>query len=314
MIRVSIIVPIFLGEKYIQPLIDEIEVLRIAWDRETVPMVLHQLIFVDDDARDNSASLLELVSRDRPWIKVLTLSRNYGQHAATMAGIVESSGDWVVTLDEDLQHPPARISDLLRKAAESSSDLVYAVPVSAIHAAAIRDMSSRLYKMLMHWMTGDANIKKLNSFRLIRGSIARDAAALGGHDTYYDIALSWYTTRISHVSMQLQDNRYIETGKSGYNIKSLVSHARRMLVSSQLKFLRFGIFTGATVLAMSLAAIVAIVLLRLVLPEFIDAQGWTSLFVAVIFFGGINLMMLGIIHLQVLPKWGGFRELLWLEG
>ena len=73
----------------------------------------------------------------------MTLSRNFGQHPATVAGVLHSSGDWIATLDEDGQHPPAQLVTLLVHAAESHADLVYAEPVSGVHDSRVRDAISR---------------------------------------------------------------------------------------------------------------------------------------------------------------------------
>src|SRR5882672_7517570 len=102
---------------------------------------------------------------------------------ATIAGILHTSGDWVVTLDEDLQHSPARIEDLLRKAIIHRSDIVYANAETRVHQSHLRDVGSRLYKHVMKLMTGNPNVTAFNSFRLIRGDVARAASSTCGHDT-----------------------------------------------------------------------------------------------------------------------------------
>ncbi len=135
------------------------------------------------------------------------LSRNFGTHAATDAGILYSSGDWVVTLDEDLQHPPAAIPAMLRKAAETRCDIVYANPEGDVHERAWRDVSSRSYKRIIKWLT---------------------------------IALSWFTQRVEVVRMNLKDRRYIDTGTSGYTFPYAAVACTQLLISSQLKALRLG--------------------------------------------------------------------------
>jgi glycosyltransferase involved in cell wall biosynthesis len=256
---------------------------------------LEEAVFVDDSSVDDSSILLDRLQDEHDWVKVIHLSRNYGQHPATIAGILHSSGEWVVTLDEDLQHPPALIEELLAAVAAHGHDLVYAKPVGPVHGRANRDLTSRLYKRMMARLAGNPHIPEFNSFRLIRGSIARAAASVCGHETYLDMALSWFTTRIGALEMPLTDHRVISGGASGYSIRSLISHARRMAVSSPTKALRWGAAIG--LITMLVAAVYAsfIVIQKILAPEAIPITGWTSLFVSILFFGGIISFLIGAI-------------------
>ncbi len=295
MIAISVIVPVYAGEAYLERLAADIDVLRNLFKTTGSDISLHELIFVDDGARDKSPGILDKIAAAKSWVTVLHLSRNFGQHAATIAGILHSSGDWIVTLDEDLQHPPARIIDMLRKAAETNSDVIYAKPTGAVHQTLARDLSSRAYKRMMEWITGNPNLRRVNSFRLLRGSIGRGAAKVCQHDTYFDVTLSWFTDRVETVLMPLKDERYISTGQSGYRLRSLLSHGRRMIASSQLKILRLGVLFGLIVLGVSAASSVALVLIRLLMPELIAIQGWASQILVTTFFGGFCILLLGIL-------------------
>jgi len=180
-ITVSIVVPVFSGEAFLRDLTGEVERLRRRWIEAGSLLAVGELIFVDDAAIDRSPELLDQIAEEKSWVRVVHLSRNFGTHAATDAGILYSSGDWVVTLDEDLQHPPAAIPAMLRKAAETRCDIVYANPEGDVHERAWRDVSSRSYKRIIKWLT---------------------------------IALSWFTQRVEVVRMNLKDRRYIDTGTS----------------------------------------------------------------------------------------------------
>lgn len=295
MIAVSVVAPVYSGEKYLDRLVDEVDHLRNRFSVQESQVRIAELIFVDDGAVDGSAALIDRLSADSDWIKVLHLSRNFGQHAATIAGISNSSGDWIVTLDEDLQHPPERIVDLLRKAADTGCDIVYARASSAVHQTFVRDFSSRAYKRMMEWITGNPHLRAVSSFRLIRGSIARGAAEVCRHDTYFDVTLSWFSQRIQAVRMELKDDRYITSGQSGYRLRSLISHARRMLASSQLKVLRLGALFGAVVLAVSILGSLVVTAVKLFDPAAIEIQGWASQFMVTTFFGGLCVFLLGIL-------------------
>ncbi|MEL6482265.1 MAG: glycosyltransferase family 2 protein [Pseudomonadota bacterium] len=294
-VDLSVVVPVFSGEAYLERLVEAVEAVRDEWEREGAAVSVTELILVDDAAIDGSEAVIDRLAAEKPWVVALHLSRNYGQHAATIAGILHSSGDWIVTLDEDLQHPPERIEDLLEHAVTRHADVVYARPASAaVHGKAWRDGASRFFKRLMEWLTGNPTLRFVNSFRLLRGPIARATASVCSHSTYFDIALFWFTQRIGAVEMELKDERFMRTGKSGYNLKRLVSHAQRMLFSSQLRFLSLGLWVGVALSVISVLAGIFFLIVRLVSPETIGVQGWTSLFVAVTLSAGLLSVMVGL--------------------
>lgn len=294
MISVSVVVPVYSGEAYLRALAAQIGALRDRWGAGDAPVRLVELILVDDAARDGSPAIVDEIAASMPWVTVIHLSRNFGQHAATIAGILRSSGDWVATLDEDMQHPPERIESLLRRAVETGSDIVYASAGEAVHQKIVRDFGSRFYKRLIEVLTVNPNVRHFNSFRLLRGSIARAAAAAGRHDTYLDVSLSWFTRRVTTVTMILKDVRVIGGGGSGYRLSTLLSHARRMLMSSHVKYIRLGGLFGLAVLLMSGIAGLFLILQKLTFPSTAPVTGWTSMMLTTIFFGGVVAFLLGI--------------------
>lgn len=295
MISVSLVIPVYSGEDYLAALVDAIEAVRADWLKRDYPILLAEAIFVDDHSKDGSDKLLAALSHKHSWLTHLQLSRNFGQHPATIAGILHTSGDWVVSLDEDLQHHPGRIIDLLERAVTTQSDLVYAKPIGAVHGKRSRDSSSRLFKKLMVWLTGNPFINKANSFRLIRGEVARGAASACNYETYLDVALYWFTTSIEVMEMEMTDERFQQKGVSGYSFRSLISHARRMLVTSQIKLLRIGALLGVLAVAVTFGLALIIFIQKLVAPESVPVQGWTSTIISLYFFSGVILLMVSVL-------------------
>ena len=220
-ITVTIVVPVYSGAAYLARLVEEIEKASAGWKRQDSPLELVEVIMVDDGSSDGSAEIMDMLGEKYPLLSPIHLSRNFGQHPATLAGILHSSGDWVVTIDEDLQHPPSCIEDLFRVVSRNSDDVVYARPTGKVHESVFRDASSRIYKRIMEKVSGNPNIKNFNSFRLIRGPLARAAASVSGYDTYFDIALSWFTQRVGSLELDLKDERFISSGTSGYKLLKL---------------------------------------------------------------------------------------------
>ena len=294
-LRISTVTPVYAGAAYLEELILKIDEVRSLWETAGYPFQICESLFVNDNAIDNSAEVLEKMASRFPWVKVITNSRNFGQHPATIAGILHSAGDWIVTLDEDLQHDPGAIERILEIAILGKLDIVYARPADSVHQSRLRDWGSVYFKKALSTLTGNKSIPYFNSYRLIRGSIARSAASVCSHETFFDIALSWFTNRIHSVMLEMKDLRFITTGSSGYNFSRLLSHARRMLVSSQTKILRLGALIGFCVMILDFLLGAWLFIQKITHPDDPTIRGWTSLFLAILFFGGVSLFMASVI-------------------
>lgn len=294
-VLLSTVTPVYRGSAFLEELVAALDRVREGLVKEDGCLSLAEAIFVDDGSQDGSGEILSRLQEYYPWVQIVTLGRSYGQHPATVAGILHSSGDWVATLDEDLQHPPDQLIPLLVRAVEARSDVIYARPLRGVHSSLFRDASSRLYKRLVGWLTGNPRVAEFNSFRMLRGSVARAAAAVSTHETYFDIALGWFTNRVGSVPMELHDVRGDHAHHSGYSLGSLVAHARRLLISSDVKLLRAGATVGLGALLTSFFASLYALGLWVVQPELSQiARGWASLFLAVVFFGGLTALLGGI--------------------
>lgn len=293
-VLVSLVVPVYSGGSYLSRLLASIARVREIWEKDAAPLHLEEVIFVVDDAIDDSVQVLADLSNGCTWMRVLHLSRNFGQHPATIAGILHTCGDWVVTLDEDLQHPPEYIAPMLNVAVSRQLDIVYAHAADGVHESALRDLGSRSMKFLTGVLAGDMTVTKFSSFRVIRGSIARAASCVCGHETYFDIALSWFSCRMDVLVLQIKDQRFIESKKSGYSLRKLLSHARRLVMSTRVKALRIGGYLGFAAMLFGFTFAAYVALNEFFFPGAFAARGWSSLIVSNMVFGGMTLFLLSV--------------------
>ena len=295
MIEISVVIPVYKGIDFIEDLIKRISEVRNSFDQHCGNILLSECVCVCDDTQDGSYEKLLDLQTIYPWLQTITLSKNCGQHAATAAGITYTSGDWVITLDEDLQHDPHYIPHLILQSAEQSSDIVYAKPSKEGPHSAFRNTSSKLAKRLIAYMSGIDASPHFNSFRAIRGSIARSAASSITQDTYFDIALSWYTSRVTYLSLQMRDERTASGRASSYTIKTLISHATRLAVSSDIKLMHFGTTSGFLGFASGTTALILLVSAKLMAPDWAsDARGWASTVATLLLFNGLIMLQCGI--------------------
>ncbi len=290
-LSLSFVVPVYHGEKHLPELVARQEAFRAHLESSGSSLRLIEVIFVCDEPIDGSAKLLASLARDRPWISVIHLAKNSGQHAATAAGMLHTSGDWVVTMDEDGQHDPFRVHALFEATLPRSFDICYAASTVATHSRWWRNASSRMAKRLTAWVVADPFVPMFNSFRLIRGEIARAAGALAGHDLYLDVALRWLTDRLSTAPIEMTDPRV----ESGYRLGSLLSHFRRLVMTYHPPFFRW-IPVGGFLFALGFALLgLTVAVQKVVAPDDIPVRGWASTFVLIACSAGASVFMFGLI-------------------
>ncbi len=190
------------------------------------------------------------------WVRPVWLSRNFGQHAASLAGIAASGGEWVVTMGEDGQHDPEHVAALLDAAMTEQADVVYAKPANEPPHGAVRNLASRSARWLVARMAKGARAADFSSYRLLLGEVARSVAAYAGPGIYLDVAISWVARRVASCPVEL---RAEGAGPSGYDLRGLLSHFWRLVLSSGTRPLRWVSALGAA--AVLLAPLIAIFLL-----------------------------------------------------
>jgi len=290
-IRVSLVIPVYCGEKSLPELIDEIAPLTI---RQTTPggnpFVISEVLLVHDCGPDRSDLTLEALSTQHSFVRPVWLSRNYGQHAATLAGMASATGDWVATIDEDGQQDPADIGRMLDAALAGSLQLVYAQPTNPPPHSWLRNTLSRTAKAITARLLSDRDIGRFNSFRLVDGEIARTLAAYCGNGVYLDVGLFWITARVGHAPVRLRNER---GRSSGYSYTRLVSHFWNLVLTTGTRPLRLITLMGfgSMVLAIAIAGYAVYGKLSGNVP----VQGWASLLIVVAFFSGCILTALGVI-------------------
>ena len=288
---VSIVIPVYRGEHTLPVLIRQIA--PMTQEQKTPngrPFAICEVVLAHDCGPDRSDQTLEALSEEYPFVRPLWLSRNFGQHAATLAGMASATGDWVVTIDEDGQQNPEAIGRLLDAALDSSLQLVYAQPINPPPHGWLRNILSRTAKSLSMTLLGNDALGRFNSFRLVDGEIARTLAAYCGNGVYLDVGLVWITGRIGHCSVQLRNEL---SRPSGYSYVKLLGHFWRLILTSGTRPLRLITILGFS--SMVLAFAIAAYALSGKYFGNLPVQGWASLVIVVAFFSGAILAALGVI-------------------
>ena len=288
---ISIVVPVYQGELTLEPLLAEIEPLTISQSTPGgVQFCVSEVMLVHDGAIDDSDAVMSSLAVRLPFVTPIWLSRNFGQHPATLAGMSSTNGDWVVTLDEDGQHDPRDIIQMLDVAVKNDAQLVYAQPTNAPPHGWVRNCFSALAKWFFKNILGHSHFGEFNSFRLIRGEIARGLAAYCGPGVYLDVALSWVVASGAQCPVLLRTER---RRSSSYSYRMLAHHFWHLILTSGTGPLRFVAFIG--IASVLLAAVVSAYAIWGRLTGLADVPGWASLVIVVSLFSGLTLFSLGVL-------------------
>lgn len=289
--RVSVVIPVYAGEHSLPDVLIELARLtRTQTTQDGHSFAVREVLLVHDCGPNRSDETLEALSAQYPFVQPVWLSKNYGQHAATLAGMASATGDWVVTMDEDGQQNPVDIASMLDCALASSLQLVYAQPSNAPPHGFVRNTLSITAKAISSRILGNRSIGRFNSFRLVDGEIARTLAAYCGNGVYLDVGLFWIAGRIGHCPVMLRP----EAGRpSSYSYLKLIGHFWRLILTTGTRPLRLITIMGFA--SIVLAFLVAAYVLHAKFYGQVPVQGWASLLIVVAFFSGGILASLGVI-------------------
>lgn len=288
----SVVVPVYNGQETLRQLVDEISVLMTKQRTDLgLEYFVESVVLVWDHGQDNSDQLIRELASTHDRVRPVWLSRNFGQHPATCAGILATGSDWIVTLDEDGQHDPAHIAAMLDQAYASRSLLVYANPSNEPPHGAVRNAASKVAKRILRWLMGSAAVDvDFHSFRLISGGVGRVMAASIGPGVFLDVALAWVVPTVTKVDLPMRTEGRPATS---YTLRRLASHFWRLVLSSGTKPLRV-IAAMGTVSAL-LGFVLGVFFVAKKLFGDVPVQGWTTAVVGGLLGGGLILLALGII-------------------
>ncbi|KRC61983.1 mannosyltransferase [Agromyces sp. Root81] len=287
----SIVVPVYQGEATLPRLLEEIEPLtHVGSTPDGHSFTVEEVLLVFDNGPDGSARIIRELEARHPFVRAVWLSRNFGQHAATLAGMASSGGDWIVTLDEDGQHDPALIGGLIDTAMREQANVVYAKPTNKPSHGVLRNTASKGSKWLLTKLFAGSNAPDYQSYRLVLGNIGRSVAAYSGSGVYLDVAMGWVSNKTVTSPIVLRDEG---DRTSGYSTRRLFSHFWRMILSSGTRGLRFVSVLGIVFAA--IGAVIAVYVLIERLTGHIDTAGWASMIVIVLITSGAILFSLGVI-------------------
>jgi len=277
---ISFVIPVYNGAKMVEQLHQQL--LPVAKS-----LGKYEMIFVDDGSTDGSYAILKKLQAKDPNVCAVELSRNFGQHNATLAGLSCAHGEFIVTLDQDLQNPPEEIPRMVEKLAEGF-DVVYGLPEERAHNF-FRNITSDFSKWISRKILTTALKGNFSSFRILKKWVGDEIVKYNSSYTYIDGLISWTTTNIGGITVRNDKSDF----ESHYTLLRLINHGLNLLVNFSIKPLQIASMLG---LVSAFAGLIgaAVVIAQKILYG-VPVQGWTSIMVAVLVIGGMQIVFLGLI-------------------
>lgn len=282
--KLSIVVPVYRSAPILPQLVEQIhaEMCKEGLDGN------FELLLINDDSPDNSWRIICSLAATHPFVKGVSLRRNFGQHNAIMAGLNYADGDFIVLMDDDLQHPPHAIGDMVR-ALSKGYDVCYTNYLNRQHVA-WKKLGSRFNDWVATHLLGKPRGLYLSSFKGLRKDVAREVIRYDGPYAYVDGLILDVTSSITTIDIEHQERH---EGEGNYNLRRSISLWLKMATSFSVLPLRLATYAGFVLAALSLVLIVFIVVEKFLHPEF--PRGWASLIATILFIGGIQTLCIGMI-------------------
>ncbi|MBZ0298468.1 MAG: glycosyltransferase family 2 protein [Anaerolineae bacterium] len=262
----------------------------------------YEVILVNDASRDRTWEVISQLADEYGWVQGINLMRNYGQHNALLCGIRSARYDLVITMDDDLQHPPEELPRLIALL-DSGYDVVYGTPAAEQHGL-LRDLASQVTKLALQSAMGVETARKVSAFRVFRTQVRDAFASYQGPYVSIDVLLTWGTTRFTSLAVR-HDPRTI--GVSNYTLRKLINHALNMMTGFSVVPLQLASLLGFVLAAFSVLVLIWVIGRYVV--EGTPVEGFPFLASIIGIFSGAQLLALGIIgeylarmHFRVMDK------------
>jgi glycosyltransferase involved in cell wall biosynthesis len=261
-----------------------------------------EILFIDDSSKDQSWSTITEMARHDCRVKGHRLSRNFGQHNALLCGIRRAEGEIIITLDDDLQHPPAEIPKLL-KLLESGYDVVYGPPISLKHSLS-RKLASVATKWMLVEILGAEMARNVCALRVFKSSLRQAFQYYSAPTVNIDVLLSWATSSFAALPVRHFDRKL---GRSGYSLSKLYLHALNMITGFSARPIQLVSFLGFLSAMLGLFILTYMIALWLVFGSVVPGFYFLASIISI--FSGAIMLSIGVfgeyiarIHARVMEK------------
>ena len=288
MTKISVVAPVY--NELTETLVTLVD--RVAVAVSSIPLDF-EIILVDDGSRTETWESICALCRARPQVKGIRLARNFGQHPAIAAGLDQTTGDWVVVMDSDLQDRPEVIPELYRKMRDGY-DVVFVNRARRPESAAYRLLAFVFYRLL-NLLSGEYYERRQANFSMVSRQVVEAFRLVPDRDRFYGGVIRWLGFRASSIDAQHGTRQY---GRTRYDLRARLRFAFRVIFGFSSRLLYVSIVVGLLMALLSFVAVAVIVSDKISHPS-MPVPGWPSVMTAVFFTAGVTNVMLGLVGIYV---------------
>ncbi len=289
--KISVIVPCLNEEESLPFFYEEIN--RVSKEMNAIDF---EFLFIDDGSKDQTLSLLKDLSQKDERIKYIAFSRNFGKEAAIYAGLKNSSGDYVVIMDADLQDPPSLLPKMLQAIKEEGYDSAATRRVTRKGEPPVRSFFARLFYRLMNHIS-DANIMDgARDYRLMNRKMVDAILSMCEYNRFSKGIFGWIGFDTKWIEYE---NVERVAGKTKWSFWKLFKYSLEGITAFSVEPLQIASIFGVFFSFIALIMIIVIIIRTLVFGD--PTSGWPSLVCIIMLIGGIQLLCIGILG-QYLAK------------
>lgn len=280
--KISVVIPAFNEEGNLEKIVSEI--------LQKIPKQhLLEIIIVDDGSTDKTLETLKTLNKINPDIHFISFSKNFGHQNALKAGIDFSSGDCVISLDADMQHPPELIPQMIEKW-EAGFDIILTKRVTEKSFSLFKKITSALFYKIMNFISDVKLEEGAADFWLIDKKISSIIKNSTENNLFFRGFIPWVGFKSFQINYK-PNARY--TGDSKYSLKKMINLALNGITSFSIKPLRLAIFMSFIAALFAIGYLFYVLYFRIFTN--IPIPGWSSVLASILIFGSLNLLFLGIL-------------------
>lgn len=284
--KISFVIPCYRSENTVGHVVSDIE--KTLQRKELAEAYTYEIILVNDCSPDNTLGVIRELCKEKEYVKGIAFARNFGQHAALMAGLRASTGDFVICLDDDGQTPAEEVDKLLAKL-EEGYDAVYAQYEHKQHNG-FRNMGSKVNELMTRVMLDKPKELFISSYFGVQRFIVDDMIR---YENSYPYVIGLVLRATKNITNVMVNHREREEGTSGYTLKKLLTLWFNGFTAFSVKPLRIATCIGVASAGLGFVYGIYTIIKKFVNPDV--PLGFSSMMAAVVFFGGMIMIMLGLI-------------------
>jgi len=283
--KISVIIPCFNEEDVIETTYQRVKKVLDEMSED------YEILCINDGSKDETLAILESIAKNDKKIKILSFSRNFGHQPAVTAGIHHCSGDVAIIIDADLQDPPELFPEMIKIYLERKCNVVYAVRTQREGRIFFKKITAKFYYRLLNHLSDVHLPKDTGDFRLIDRKVMEEFKNLPERNKYIRGLISWLGFKQEPVYYK-RETRF--AGETKYPINKMLRFALTGMLYFTKKPLKLAVTLGLFCFFIGIMMAIYVIFRKLFMESEV-VSGWASTMIIIIFFGGVQLLSIGIL-------------------